>query len=52
VTDRAVPLDPPATERPASAPAAPPARPAAVRASLWRRLADAVTAAHRASVPF
>jgi hypothetical protein len=52
VTHRAVPLDLPAPEPPAPAPAARPVRPAADHVSLWRRLTDAVTAAHRASVPF
>jgi hypothetical protein len=43
VTDRAASPTLPVPTRPA---------PAAPRPSLWRRLADAVAAAHRGSVPF
>jgi hypothetical protein len=43
VTDRVASAPLPVVPRPA---------PAAPRPPLWRRLADAVTAAHRASVPF
>jgi hypothetical protein len=43
VTDRATSLTLSVPARPA---------PAAPRPALWRRLVDAVTAAHRGSVPF